>query len=314
VPPSTLSERTSTTKRRGSAGEGQHARRFGTIAPLIRVMARPTRYRTRLNIEQLAFCTLVFLAVLGLGTGGCGSSPSEPAGAGGSAETGLAGATGTGGAAGRGGSSATGGTSSGGGVTGSGGAAGLGGSTGSGGSGGYAGITGTGAAGSRGGSPGTGGAAATGAGGNGGTAGATGGGGSSSHTGTWHIMPLGDSITGSTCYPQLLSKELISSASAVCCACTSAPISTPVSVRSTGHSTSCLRAGPGDGSRRRGLSARDPADGRDARASRTHGRTGVSRFQQGGICGRNAVHENETAHRGGCRARHAVSLLRHERP
>ena len=57
---------------------------------------------------------------------------------------------------------------------------------------------------------GTGGAAATGAGGGGGTAGAAGGGGSSSHTGTWHIMPLGDSITGSTCYPQLLSKELIS--------------------------------------------------------------------------------------------------------
>jgi lysophospholipase L1-like esterase len=29
------------------------------------------------------------------------------------------------------------------------------------------------------------------------------------HTGTWRIMPLGDSITGDTCYPQLLSKELI---------------------------------------------------------------------------------------------------------
>lgn len=31
----------------------------------------------------------------------------------------------------------------------------------------------------------------------------------SGHTGTWRIMPLGDSITGDTCYPQLLSKELI---------------------------------------------------------------------------------------------------------
>jgi lysophospholipase L1-like esterase len=31
----------------------------------------------------------------------------------------------------------------------------------------------------------------------------------SGHTGPWRIMPLGDSITGSTCYPQLLSKELI---------------------------------------------------------------------------------------------------------
>jgi hypothetical protein len=29
------------------------------------------------------------------------------------------------------------------------------------------------------------------------------------HTGPWKIMPLGDSITGTTCYPQLLSKELI---------------------------------------------------------------------------------------------------------
>jgi len=40
--------------------------------------------------------------------------------------------------------------------------------------------------------------------------GAAGGGGSPPHAGTWHIMPLGDSITGTTCYPQLLSKELIS--------------------------------------------------------------------------------------------------------
>jgi lysophospholipase L1-like esterase len=29
------------------------------------------------------------------------------------------------------------------------------------------------------------------------------------HTGKWRIMPLGDSITAATCYPQLLSKELI---------------------------------------------------------------------------------------------------------
>ena len=103
-------------------------------------------------------------------------------------------------------------------MTGTGGTAGAGGarggSTGTGATGGFGGITGTGGAagagGARGGSTGTGGAAATGVGGGGGTAGAAGGGGSSSHTGTWHIMPLGDSITGSTCYPQLLSKELIS--------------------------------------------------------------------------------------------------------
>ena len=30
----------------------------------------------------------------------------------------------------------------------------------------------------------------------------------STHTGTWRITPLGDSITGTTCGPQLLSKEL----------------------------------------------------------------------------------------------------------
>ena len=94
-------------------------------AGALMAMPRPTRYRTRLNISQFALGTLVSLAVLGVGTGGCGSSTSEPTGAGGSAETGVAGATGTGGAAGRGGSSATGGTSSGGGVTGSGGAAGA---------------------------------------------------------------------------------------------------------------------------------------------------------------------------------------------
>ena len=77
------------------------------------------------------------------------------------------------------------------------------------------------------GSPGAGGAAAgnpgaggtggaqSGHGGNGGTAGsagmssAAGGTGGSTHTGNWRITPLGDSITGTTCGPQLLSKELI---------------------------------------------------------------------------------------------------------
>lgn len=57
---------------------------------------------------------------------------------------------------------------------------------------------------------GAGGTTATGVGGGSGTGGTAGGGGLSPHTGTWHIMPFGDSITGSTCYPQLLSKELIS--------------------------------------------------------------------------------------------------------
>jgi lysophospholipase L1-like esterase len=40
------------------------------------------------------------------------------------------------------------------------------------------------------------------------TDGSTGAGGST-HTGKWQVMPLGDSITGTTCYPKLLSKELI---------------------------------------------------------------------------------------------------------
>jgi lysophospholipase L1-like esterase len=40
----------------------------------------------------------------------------------------------------------------------------------------------------------------------GGTSNAAGG---ATHTGVWRVMPLGDSITGTTCYPQLLSKNLI---------------------------------------------------------------------------------------------------------
>jgi lysophospholipase L1-like esterase len=59
-----------------------------------------------------------------------------------------------------------------------------------------------GSAGAGGGVPGGGGTTSAGAGG--GTAGATG----STHTGNWRITPLGDSITGTTCGPQLLSKEL----------------------------------------------------------------------------------------------------------
>ena len=33
--------------------------------------------------------------------------------------------------------------------------------------------------------------------------------GGSGHPATWRVVPLGDSITGSTCYPQLLSQLLI---------------------------------------------------------------------------------------------------------
>jgi hypothetical protein len=189
-------------------------------------MARPTRYRPGVHINRLALGTLAWLAVLGVGPGGCGSSTGEPTGAGGSAGSGAAGAGG-----GHGGATGSGGTPTGSGGDGSasGGSLGTGGSSGGSGSasggsvgtGGAAGETG-GATGSGGGAGGAAGApssmggshgghgGATASGGGGGAAGAAGGGGSPPHTGTWHIMPLGDSITGSTCYPQLLSKELIS--------------------------------------------------------------------------------------------------------
>ncbi len=41
-----------------------------------------------------------------------------------------------------------------------------------------------------------------------GAGGSTGAGGTN-HTGVWNVMMLGDSVTGNTCYPQLLSKDLI---------------------------------------------------------------------------------------------------------
>jgi len=156
-----------------------------------------------MNIKQFSFGTLVWLAVLSAGTGGCGSSTGEPTGAGGSAGTGGTG-VGGGGLAGATGGSGTPTGGSGVGGSGSGGSVGTGGGSGVGGSGSGGSLGIGGAAGGTGGAPGSGTGGAVGA------AGATGGGGSPPHTGTWHIMPLGDSITGSTCYPQLLSKELIS--------------------------------------------------------------------------------------------------------
>jgi lysophospholipase L1-like esterase len=94
------------------------------------------------------------------------------------------GGSGTGGASGLGGTTSTGGASATGGVSGTGGAPSTGGSTGSGG------VTGSG------GSPSTGGTIGT------GTGGAT-------HTGLWKVMPLGDSVTESTCYPQITSQTLM---------------------------------------------------------------------------------------------------------
>jgi hypothetical protein len=121
--------------------------------------------------------------------------------------TSSGGAVSTGGAAGSGGITSTGGTRATGGLAVSGGASASGGSGGATGSGGSGISGGTSAAGASGGGT----LAAGGTTNKGGTTGAGGttGGGGSSHTGVWKVMPFGDSITGSTCYPQVLSAQLI---------------------------------------------------------------------------------------------------------
>jgi lysophospholipase L1-like esterase len=152
--------------------------------------------------------------------GAGGTSTAGTSGAGGGS-TGHAGSVGSGGASSTGGVTGTGGTSEGGGVSGSGGKAGStasGGTTGEGGSTANGGTTGTGgAAGTKGqaGSTGTGGAKPTGgtggAAGRGGTSGAAGttGAGGATHSGVWKVMPLGDSVTESTCYPQITYETLM---------------------------------------------------------------------------------------------------------
>jgi lysophospholipase L1-like esterase len=151
-----------------------------------------------------------------IATGGVTSSGSTTS-SGGSRATGGAtgsgettptgGSTTTGGAPGTGGRSNTGGTtttSSGGSSTGN--TAGASGTM-------TGGRTATGGATATGGTDATGGTEATGGrkatGGSTSTGGAAGTGGSG-HAGAWQIMPLGDSITGTTCYPKLLSQELLS--------------------------------------------------------------------------------------------------------
>ena len=120
------------------------------------------------------------------GTSNTGGSSAAGGASGGAPNTGgfsaIGGATTAGGSSG--GSSAKGGTTAAGGTTTTGGATNSGGSTG--GPKPVGGVTG--------GTPSTGGA--TGAGG-------------STHAGQWKVMMLGDSITGSTCYPQILSAQLI---------------------------------------------------------------------------------------------------------
>ncbi len=166
-------------------------------------------YRAR--AFQLIGVLAASLALGGCGSGGAAST--TPPGSGGastaSGSGGQAVVSSSGGATGSGGAVVA--TGSGGSVVSSGGAgpdpAGSGGSGDTQGSGGAtvtAGQNGQGA------SPGTGGMAAAGgrSGGGGASGGATGAGGTN-HTGVWKVMMLGDSVTGSTCYPQLLSKTLI---------------------------------------------------------------------------------------------------------
>lgn len=176
-----------------------------------------------------------YLLVIGLAAllGGCGGLSDGGSGSGGLSGTG--GATSTGGATATGGTSATGGSSASGGAVGTGGVVSTGGRNGSGG------MPGTGGSPSTGGSTGTGGASATGGargaggakgvagskgtgggtptggtgatstGGTGGKAGSPGTGGTAgtTQTGPWKVMLLGDSVTESTCYPQITYQQLL---------------------------------------------------------------------------------------------------------
>jgi lysophospholipase L1-like esterase len=180
------------------------------------------------HIDRGCFLSICLAALIA----GCGSS-SDGSGTGGSAaaatsgaaggSTGRAGSVGSGGASSTGGVTGMAGSSASGGVSGSGngGTTGVGGSTETGattGSGGGAGTKGAaGSTGAGGAKPtgGTSGAAGTvgtagpgGRGGAGGTTGTTGAGGAT-HTGAWKVMMLGDSVTESTCYPQITYETLM---------------------------------------------------------------------------------------------------------
>jgi lysophospholipase L1-like esterase len=165
------------------------------------------------------------------GAGNNGAGGGSAAGASGAAggSTGRAGSVGSGGASSTGGVTGTGGTAAGGGVSGSSGQGGTGGSraaggtTGAGGSAPAGGTSGHGGGGgAAGGKGGAGGATGGrgGAGGNAGSAGASGtggkvgaggttGAGGATHTGAWKVMMLGDSVTESTCYPQITYQTLM---------------------------------------------------------------------------------------------------------
>jgi hypothetical protein len=136
------------------------------------------------------------------GSAGAGTTGGSHGSSGGSTSSGGTKSTGgvifaTGGVAGSGGSPGTGGSAAGGsnsgGVTPTGGAKPTGGSS--------AGAGTSPAAGA-------GGAAAGTPGSSGSSGNATGGGAGTNHTGVWNVMPLGDSITAATCYPQVLAQKL----------------------------------------------------------------------------------------------------------
>jgi len=148
----------------------------------------------RLASFRLAtFGALALLSACG-GDPGAGMSGAGGSGAGGSS-SGSGGMIGTGGAAATGGATGSGGER-GGATGGSGGATAVGGQSGSGGVTGQAGNSGQG-----------GGAGRTGTGGIAGTGGSMGTGGAV-HAGMWNVMMLGDSVTESTCYPQLTYQQL----------------------------------------------------------------------------------------------------------
>jgi lysophospholipase L1-like esterase len=182
----------------------------------------------------LSICLAALIAGCGSSSDGSGTGGSSTAGTSGAAggSTGRAGSVGSGGTSSTGGVTGAAGTSAGGGGSGSAGQGGIGGSraaggttgaggsvaaggtTGSGGVGGVAGAKG-GAGGGAGGKGGAGGnagtAGATGTGGRAGTSGAAGttGAGGATHSGAWKVMMLGDSVTESTCYPQITYETLM---------------------------------------------------------------------------------------------------------
>ncbi len=209
--------------------------------------------------SSLALCALLAYACsnsqdpssnqgVGASGGSAGQAAGAAAGVGGAAAGGSAsgGSSGTGGSAGalQGGNAGTG-------LAGGGSGGAVGGSAGSG----AGGVSGAGAGGTSGGGVGAGGAGSGGASGagQGGTSGSSGAGGAgtggggtggSSHTGTWNIMPLGDSITGTTCYPQLLSQKLKNAGKTTFAfvgtvtnnqSCTDGAITNAPNVKSEGH-------------------------------------------------------------------------------